>query len=191
MSAKHILYLASGSARRFGSNKLLAPYHGKEVFRWGLELLAELRRDREDAAVTLVSRFEPIRETARELGISAVDSPRSELGLSYTIRAGLEALGEIPEEDFLVFVLADQPGLRRETLERLLEQAVPGTACARVCHGDTPGSPTLFSAKLLPELLALEGDSGGREVLKRHGWICVQAEATDLADIDRPEDLAK
>ncbi len=191
MSVKHILYLASGSARRFGSNKLLAPYRGKELFRWGLELLARLRQDREDVTVTVVSRYAPIREAAKAAGLKAADSPQSALGLSHTIRAGLDALEPVPEEDFLVFVLADQPGLHRRTLDRLLEKAAPGTLCARVCHGDTPGSPTLFSARLLPELRQLEGDSGGREVLKNHGWSWVQAEEAELADIDTPEDLAQ
>ena len=39
--AKYLIYLASGSARRFGSNKLLFPLEGKPLFLYGLETLAE------------------------------------------------------------------------------------------------------------------------------------------------------
>ncbi len=187
---KHILYLASGSSRRFGENKLLYDRWGKPLFRHGLDLLREVAESRTDCTLTVVSRYPEIREAARSLGVRAVDSPMSALGVSYTIRAGLEALGAVSEEDFLLFVVADQPNLTRRSLERLLEQARPGTEGACLCWEDQPGNPTLFSARLIPELLALEGDMGGRKVLRRHTCIQVPADSpAELWDIDTKEDL--
>ena len=43
--SKHILYLAAGSGRRFGSNKLLYNWKGKSLYRYGLDMLADLIKD--------------------------------------------------------------------------------------------------------------------------------------------------
>lgn len=182
---KYIIYLASGSSRRFGSNKLLHPLDGKPMYLHGLLTLQKVAKKSPDCELLLVSRYEEIRNTAKSLGIPAVDSPDSEKGISHTIRAGIEALGPVSEEDFLLFAVADQPYLSQESVENLLAQAVPGTIGATLCWGDRPGNPNLFSAKLIPELLALEGDTGGRSVLRKHKITSVQANsARDLEDID-------
>ena len=72
---------------------------------------------------------------------------------------------------------------------RLLDCAKEGVEGASLCWGDRPGNPTLFSVKLLPELMALEGDTGGRAVLRRHECVFVQAASEkELVDIDTPVD---
>ncbi len=185
--ANHMLYLASGSSRRFGSNKLLCELEGKPLFLHGLDMLCDLRNRHPDWDLTVVSRYEAIRQAARARDIPAVDSPESEKGISHTIRAGLRALGTIREEDFFLFLVADQPYLQATSVERLMAQAVAGTQGASICYGDRPGNPTLFSGGLVPELLALEGDTGGRAVLRKHSCIFVQAgSAKELEDVDVP-----
>ncbi len=182
---KHILYLASGSSRRFGANKLLHILEGKPMYLHGLETLARVVRDRTDCTLTVVSRYEPIRETAKAMGIPAADSPDSEKGISHTIRAGISALGPVGEGEYLLFVVADQPWLTAESVSRLLDEGDRGTSCASLCWRDRPGNPTLFSARFLPELLALEGDTGGRAVLRKHGCTFIQAGSRrELEDID-------
>ncbi len=181
----HIIYLASGSSRRFGSNKLLCPLEGKPMFLHGLEMLQALVQQRTDCDLLAVSRYEAIRRQAEAMGIRAVDSPNSEQGISHTVRAAIGALGEIPAEDFLLFVVADQPWLTSASVGRLLDAAGPRTEGASLCCGDRPGNPTLFSAGLIPELLALEGDTGGRAVLKKHRCVFVPADSPrELEDID-------
>ena len=156
--AKHILFLASGKASRFGSNKLLYPLWGKPLFSWGLEALREAAIDLPDCTLRVVSQYEAIRNWAEEHGILAIDSPLSHLGLSHTIRAGLESIKNLSPEDTLVFAAADQPFLQAATIRRLL--SAPGIT-ARICWQDTPGNPAAFSASLAPELMALDGDRGG------------------------------
>jgi len=189
----HILYLAAGSGKRFGKNKLLAFLNGKPLFAWGLDTLCQTVRGRSDCRLAVVSRYEPVLDAAKAAGVLAVNSPMSEQGISYSIRAGLEAIGPLSEEDFLLFVLSDQPWLTRRSIEQMLVAAKPGTLCASAFFNGTPASPTLFSAKLAPELLALEGDKGGRFVLNRHKDKTVPVElcsAGELWDVDTPSDLA-
>ncbi len=187
---KHILYLASGNSRRFGENKLLYSFRGKPLFRWGLDMLDQYVKNHETCTLTVVSQYEEIRSTAAELGILSVDSPESEKGISYTMKAGLRSLGELPPEDFVVFVVSDQPFLTAESLERLLAYAKEGTETASMACGDRPGNPTLFSVKLVPELMALEGDKGGRAVIRKHDCVFVQVGSEkELNDIDLKSDL--
>ncbi len=182
---KHIIYLASGSSRRFGGNKLLHMLDGKPMFLHGLETLRRVCQGDPECTLTVVSRYGEIRQAAEALGARAVDCPRSELGVSHSIRAGLNAIAPIGAEDYVLFCVADQPYLTAESVRNLLSLSRAGVEGATLCRGDTPGNPNLFSAALVPELLALEGDTGGRRVLRRHACEMVQAgDARELEDID-------
>ena len=188
----HLILLAAGASRRFGGNKLLAPLNGKPLFSWGLAALNEVCQEREDCTLTVVSRYPEIREAARALGARAVDSPESEKGQSYSIRAGLQVLGEVGEWDFLLFLPADQPWITPNTISHLLDAAGPDTWTATAAFGERVGTPTLFSARLLPDLIALEGDRGGRKLMGRPGQPCLVIQvdsARELDDVDYPEQL--
>ena len=124
--------------------------------------------------------------------LQTVFSPDSEKGISYTIRAGIEA-AEKQNADACACFVADQPYLKEETAERFLEsmerQKAP-LGCV-FCGGES-GNPAWFSKPYFSELKELSGDCGGKKVLKRH-WesvILFRVEAAwELKDLDRKEDL--
>ena len=188
----HMILLAAGSSRRFGGNKLLAPLNGKPLYTWGLSALNEVCRTWKDCTLTVVSRYPEIRDAARALGAKAVDSPDSEKGQAYSIRSGLQALGRVEEKDFILFLPADQPWITSQTISRLLDAAGPDTWTATAAFGERVGTPTLFSARLLPDLMALGGDRGGRKLMNRPGQPCLVIQAgseRELDDVDYPEQL--
>ena len=188
----YILYLAAGNARRFGSNKLLAMLNGKPVFLYGLERLMALKECRTDCTVTVVSRTPEILTAATALGAYTVESPQSEKGISYTIRAGLASIEPLQLTDSVMFVLADQPWLTADSMNKLLDAAQTGCFAATAAYGETDGSPTLFSAQCLPAFQKLEGDQGGRRILKQHPEKVVRVQLQnpqELWDVDQPEDL--
>lgn len=190
--AEHLILLAAGSARRFGSNKLLRPLNGKPLYAHGLAALLAAAKMRPAADVTVVSRTPEILAAGRAAGAKAVESPLSEQGLSFTIKAALDALEPLAESDYLLFAVADQPYLTAASVAALLEKAAPPTRGATLCFGEKVGSPTLFSASLAKELRALEGDRGGRSVLRALGGECLRVQAKsarELEDIDLPEQL--
>ena len=192
--AEHLILLAAGSARRFGENKLLRPLNGRPLYAHGLAALLAAAKERPNADVTVVSRTPEILAAARAAGAKAVESPLSERGLSFTIKAALDSLEPMSEGDYLLFAVADQPFLTAASVAALLEQAAPPTRGATLCFGEKVGSPTLFSASLAGQLRALEGDRGGRAVLRALGGEClrVQAESErELEDIDLPKQLEK
>lgn len=186
-----VIQLAAGASRRFGSDKLLAPYHGRPLYRFGLETLAAACAGRAEAGLTVVTNNPTIAADAAVLGARVVPSPQAALGQSYSIRAALDGVGSLGEGDFLLFVVADQPGLRPATIRRFLDAAVPGCGGATAVCGDRVGNPVLFPATLARALRALEGDQGGRKVLNQSPGpiLAIPCEAAELRDIDRPDDL--
>lgn len=113
------------------------------------------------------------------------------MGISSSIRHGLSAL---PNDTHpAAFFVADQPWLTEVTAEGFLEAFIAsGKSCGCVSHGGETGNPAAFSRALFPELMALEGDRGGKRVLKRHLDDCMVYEVenvNELCDIDTPTDL--
>ena len=131
----HVILLAAGSSRRFGGNKLLAPWRGRPLYRYGLHTLAAVCAARADAALLVVTNTPAIAQAAAACGAHAVPSPHSAQGQSASIRAGLDAAGPLAPGDFLLFAVADQPLLRAATVHRLLDLAVPGTWGATAACG--------------------------------------------------------
>ena len=218
----HVIYMAAGNSRRFGSNKLLYLYEGKPLYRHGLELLLKLKQEMgEKLTVTVVTQYAEILEEVQDIfercgmaGMQAVFCEESRLGTSYTVRAGIEAVisqdpasgqpkegqSMIGEKDYLMFMVADQPHLTLDSVRKLIRAAVSreqvafsgplAEECSRwetlsLRCGSTPGNPCMFRADLIPELMSLTGDQGGRKVLKRYACKYVDIlDERELEDVD-------
>lgn len=179
------LVMAAGNASRFGANKLGAAIEGKPLIRRTLETIPA----QAFVEVCVVTQYDFVAELAEEFGFAVVRNERPEDGVSRTVRLGLAHLQETC--DAVLFLVADQPFLRSETLLRLLAQGDETHIIVPVC-GTRRGNPCLFPRKYYPELLALEGDRGGRVVIRAHedAVICVDADERELLDVDTPEILA-
>ena len=177
--------MAAGSSSRFGSNKLLQVLDGKPLYRRALEAVPTEAFVR----VCVVTGYAPVAEQAQRMGFVTVWNDRPEQGISRTIRLGLENLTDC---DGVLFMTADQPMLTRQTLRRLAETFVESGGIAAVSHAGKRGNPCLFSRELFPELLALEGDTGGASVIKAHPELLrlMEVPAAELADCDTEEALA-
>ena len=177
--------MASGWSRRFeGENKLLLPVNGKPMIRHTLEKLAVLPLEQ----VTVVSRYPAVRKMAAEYGFQALDNPL--MLQSDTIRLGL---GEMSGMDGCMLCVADQPYCTRGSMEALLRlfRENPDHIC-RLSFRGQPGNPAIFPQALFGEIAALTGDTGAREVIRRcpdRVLMLETADAEELHDIDRPEDL--
>lgn len=178
--------MAAGQGRRFGGGKLTADLEGRSLIR---RTLKAVPRELFSAAA-VVAGGGAVLELASSLGFLPVENERPELGLSRTVRLGLEALGECQGA---LFWPGDQPLVRRETVLALTQRwrRDPETIAALGCRG-VRGSPCIFPARLFPELLALTGDRGGSAVIRRHRelLVLVEAEEEELWDVDTSEDLA-
>ena len=175
-----IIVLAAGEGRRYGSNKLLAEIDGRRMFEHCLEAVAGTGCRR-----TVVTGYAEIAAQAEKLGFSVVTNNRPELGISESIRLGLDAMKDAKA---LMFTVCDQPGVTADTYKRLLRAYAAGDKdLACMGHGeDMLGNPCLFGRKYFAELAGLTGDVGGKRVIMKHRGelIVVSASEAELEDVD-------
>lgn len=200
----HIIYMAAGSSRRFGSNKLFYELDGKPMYRHLLERLVEikdrynkLKSDSPVIDITVVTRYREILDYCSSIpDCHAVLSPNSEKGISYTIKAGIMAVQEQKKtgmQDYYMFAVADQPYLKSQSVIKLIDEVLENKGNMRLifslCCGDAVGNPCVFHSSLIPQLLSLEGDKGGRSVAKKYDCVYVDiADERELMDIDTLSD---
>ena len=217
----HIIYMAAGNSRRFGSNKLFYELDGKPMYRHLLERLIEIK-DRYNKLkkagkkiknaesnnpvidITVVTRYREILDYCACIpDCHAVLSPDSEKGISYTIKAGIMAVQEqkklkkssevthhtAEKEEYYMFAVADQPYLKSQSVIKLIDKVLENKGNMRLVFslrcGDAVGNPCVFHSSLIPQLLSLEGDKGGRSVAKKYDCVYVDiADERELMDID-------
>ena len=256
----HIIYMAAGNSRRFGSNKLFYELDGKPMYRHLLERLIEIKdrynnlenirtnkrldsdemdtdtvidtyigtdidlskkaeKNTKNAEsnsplidITVVTRYREILDYCAGIpDCRVVLSPDSEKGISYTIKAGIMAVQEQKKkndvrqkkqekssgvlqnlaetEEYYMFAVADQPYLKSQSVIKLIDKVLENTGGEQLvfslCCGDAVGNPCVFHSSLIPQLLSLEGDKGGRSVANKHDCVYVDiADESELMDID-------
>ncbi len=178
--------MASGESRRFGDNKLLAPFHGEPLI---CRILAATDSSL-FARRVVVTRHSEITKLCGGMGIPTV--LHSFPYRSDTVRLGLEALDDNPP-DGCMFCPCDQPFLSKDTIENMI-QAFMGEPeyIYRLSWNGTPGSPLIFPRKYFAELKHLPQGKGGSCLLQSYPEQVRYIEAAshwELKDIDTREDL--
>lgn len=95
----------------------------------------------------------------------------------------------VETEDYYMFAVADQPYLKSQSVIKLIDKGLENKGNKRLVFslrcGDTVGNPCVFHSSLIPQLLSLEGDKGGRSVAKKYDCVYVDiADERELMDID-------
>lgn len=183
-----VVLLAGGASRRMGAHKLLLPLGGETLIRRAARtalaadvgpVWAVLGRDPDRLAAELA-----------DLSVQTVLNPDYAQGMSTSLRRGIAALP--PEPGAALIMLADQPLVTPAILRALAaRQRECPAAIVQPSYAGTRGNPVLFPRALFPELLAVSGDQGGREVVKRHADLIevVPFESTvPLRDVDTAEE---
>lgn len=167
-----MILLAAGFSRRFGENKLLYPIKGRPMYLWTMERLKEIQKEGLADSLVVVSQYEEILTEAARQGIPGVKNLHSERGISSSLQIGLEEavrLKDRDSEDYYMFFVADQPFLRKETVENfLVDFEDSGKKIGCMSYRKTPGNPVIFHECFVPDLMTLQGDTGGKKVLKKH-----------------------
>ncbi len=183
------IVLAAGKSSRFGDNKLLVNVDGKPLYRHTL--------DRMKAFVAypqfVVTGYKEIEDTAKKQGMEVVLNNQPELGISHSIKLGLEAcLKKYPSIQGVVFSVCDQPDVAGATIQCVLNTAsVHKGQIIRVADGENFGNPVLWDKAFFSELMKLEGDNGGKQIMTKipEKIRCVGVQPEELKDIDFKSDL--
>jgi molybdenum cofactor cytidylyltransferase len=185
------ILLAAGASRRFGSQKLLVRVDGRPLVRVTVERLLETALD--DIVIVLGSDATAVGKALAGLDVRLVTNAEYASGMSTSLRAGLAALP--PSAEAALVALADQPGMGREIVDRLLAyyRASRTPIIAPVYRGNVRGNPVLFDRSVFDELRGVTGDEGGRSIIARDpGRVAfVEFDVEMPRDIDVPGDIGK
>lgn len=175
------ILMASGLSQRMGENKLMLEFKGKKIYEHTLDLLEEVGFDE----VIVVSSYDEILEDAKARGFVAICNTDNEIGKSSSIKLGVR---ETDEDANMMFFVADQPLLRKETCEKLIESFKDTKLMTYPVVGMRRGAPVIFPASYRDKLLSLEADQGGMIFAKDGKTNKVPIENEDeLLDIDTIE----
>lgn len=176
-----------------GQPKQMLAWQGKTLLRHVLENL--IRSNADELILVLGHEAEAIRAGLTEFQIKIVINPDYKQGMASSLKQGLLAMD--PASEAFLVLLADQPGIGPELVNRLIrefQRADPKRGIVRPVYRGLPGHPVLIGVRYLQEALQLQGDVGARRILANHPADILEIEVDQdgiLKDIDTPEEYRK
>lgn len=180
--ATDAVVMASGYSRRMGENKLKLPYRDTTLLDYNLEKISFYPFYN----TYVCGRESWVEELAKLYNFKYLNNEKAELGQSESIKLGVKN----SEGEGIVFFTGDQPFLTTESILKLYYNfqrynyiTIPRVEKERF-------SPVFFPEDKKIELLKLEGDTGGREVIRNASLISFVDfyNSMEFLDIDTPEE---
>lgn len=184
------IVLAAGGASRMGQPKQLMEIKGETMVRRAVQS-ARATANRV-VVVTGAYGSEVYQELKDLAGLLFAYNPRWEEGMGRSIAIGVATANIVSTEAYFI-TLADQPLIQTRHLERYLEayHKSPDRIIA-TAYPEGPGVPAIFPARLVNDLLKLEGRGGAKEIIFREWDSLSLIDASPVTfDVDTPEDYEK
>lgn len=186
--------LAAGKSLRMGEAKQLLRLGHSTVLGRTVESVRAASLD--EVVLVLGASAGAIREQlpAAVLGDArVVVNSEYERGMASSLQIGISGLSS--GVDAALIVLGDQPLVRPETLDRIVEEYQQTRAQIVIpMHKGTRGNPVLLDRSLFADAMALEGEVGCRAIFGKRADGIVYVEVDDpgiLLDIDRRDDYER
>ena len=176
------IVMAAGYSRRMGKNKLQLPYRDTNLLGYTLEKLSFLPFYN----IYVCGREEWVKQLAEKFNYIYLENKNSHLGQSESVKLGVSS----SSGEGIVFFTGDQPLLTKNSILKIYFEFLKyNYITIPVAEGER-FSPVFFPFKKRQELLKLEGDTGGREVIKNSSLISLVdfSSKTEFLDIDTPEE---
>ena len=163
------VFLLAGSSSRMGFPKPLLPF-GEQTLA-ALLLKQILNSDLSPVIVVLGHKAEEIKKEIQKINdpsrLKLIYNPEFKKGLSTSISIGLSQID--PSLSGVMFLMGDQPLLTTKVINKLIREFIKSPAPIVVpLYGKRPGNPVVFRTSIIPELLKVTGDTGGRELIKKY-----------------------
>jgi molybdenum cofactor cytidylyltransferase len=183
------IVLAAGEGRRFGSLKQLAELDGVPLLQHAVDAMLAVPAI-DPIVVVLGAQASGVRAAVDFGDARVVECDGWQEGMAASLRCGVEAVGE---PDWVLVTLGDQPLITPQVIAMVMDHAdtaPPGTVAVRATYDGVPGHPVALGRALLPDVMALRGDAGARDLLT--GPHVKMVEAGHLCrpdDVDTPDQL--
>jgi molybdenum cofactor cytidylyltransferase len=185
-----VVLAAGRSTRMGGPNKLLAEIGGRPLVRIAVEQALASRA--KPVIVVTGHERERVEAALKGLPVQFVHNPDFAVGLGGSVRTGIAAVPAAA--DGAIVCLGDMPQVDAALIDRLITGFAPeqgALAVVPTIEGQR-GNPVLWSRRFFPDLMAIEGDVGARNLINRYGEAVVEVPVTGkgaLVDVDTPEAL--
>jgi molybdenum cofactor cytidylyltransferase len=184
------LVMAAGQSSRMGStNKLLTMMpDGQSMIAQTVDRVATCGA--QPVLVVTGHQDAEIRRALAGKPVGFVHAADYALGLSASLHAGIAALSA--EIGAVLICLGDMPLIETAMLRQLIAAYDPleGRGIILPSFGGQRGNPVLWDKRFFPDLLALAGDAGARQILHHHmdfvAEVPVESDSV-LRDFDTPE----
>jgi molybdenum cofactor cytidylyltransferase len=178
------LILAAGSSSRLGRPKQLVPFGGTTLIEHAVQIAKEAGA--REVIVVLgadADKVEPLLQ-----GVLPVVNPRWEAGMGSSISCGMRSLSQ--DSKAVIITVCDQPKVTAEHLRKLANEILNSQASiAASSYAGVLGVPAAFGSSLFPELGALRGDKGARDLIRRTSDVAAVELVGGERDIDVPADV--
>jgi molybdenum cofactor cytidylyltransferase len=185
-----VILAAGESSRMQGRHKLLARIDGRPLVR----IVAEEALASSVASVTVVvgHRAEEVRTALHGLDVNTVENADFRTGLSSSVRTAVSSLPS--DSDAVVVLLADMPDIAAAIIDAVVAEFDPesGTQIVVPTFEGRRGNPVLWSRRFFPDLMAIEGDRGARDLLGANADVVAWVETGPAVvnDVDTPDEMA-
>ena len=182
------LLLAAGSAKRFGSDKLLHPLqHGVPI---AVQAARHFKKEIPRVIAALRPQSEKLAELLKAEGCEVTLCANADEGMGASLACAVRAAG--PADGYLV-ALADMPFVRPSSIAAVRDALGNGARIVAPYFRTRRGHPVGIAGSFFEQLIELGGDEGARKILATHEGDLVKVPVGDpgvIRDIDHPGDLA-
>lgn len=180
------IVLASGYSKRMGENKLLLLKDCIPLVEHLFYQLSQVNFYK----IIVVTQYEEVEKLAESYGYLSIINGAPQKGISESIKLGVKNT-DIGSN--FMFFTGDQPFLRGEVIKKIMNVSEDGYITVPRLMGKRK-SPVVFGKVYREELLKLDGDTGGKEVINKNlnsvKYIDFSS-GNDFLDIDTREEYEK
>ncbi|PEZ80594.1 nucleotidyltransferase family protein [Bacillus sp. AFS017274] len=189
------IILAAGMSIRMGEPKLLLPLRGQPLF---LHAIDSILGSRMQPIYLVAGKYiEEIRQDSEDYPeLKIIHNPNYADGMSTSLKLGVQSIKE--HVDAVMIFLADQPLISRNIIQSLIDKYIEckdeGVRIVRPKYKGEAGHPILVDAVLLNEFHSINGDQGGKSIIKKYDAVTETVSFDNSMwgfDIDTPEDFQK
>jgi molybdenum cofactor cytidylyltransferase len=184
--------LAAGRSSRMGEvNKLTAEIGGKPLVRIAAEQALASRA--KPVIVVTGHERDKVEAALAGLPVTLVHNSKFADGLGGSLKTGI---GAVPKDaDAALVLLGDMPRIDAALIDRLVAAYDPEKGALVVVPSvdGRRGNPVLWSRRFFPDLMAVEGDIGARNLIARYSEAVTEVAVAGQAaatDVDTPESFA-
>ncbi|NBI05983.1 molybdenum cofactor cytidylyltransferase [Senegalia massiliensis] len=183
------IIMASGFSERMGSDKLFLKVNSQTLIERTIKIVKGSKIDN----IIIVYRDKRIKDIAKNQGIISIYNNNAKKGQSESIKLGIKSADERTKG--FIFFVGDQPFLSIGVINKIITEFKKRREEIIIpLYNGKRGNPIIFPALLKKELLLINGDIGGREVIKNNLDIVNYIKIHDKylgIDIDTIEDYKK